>query len=174
MARPEKVAVVEEVASKIKDAKSVFLTDFTGLNVEEINKLRRSFRAASVEYRVVKNTLARLSCKAAGHEELVEYLEGPTALAFGESDPVTPAKVITEFARKTDKPKIKACLFEGVLVGTDRMGEIASLPSKNELIAKLLGTMNAPLTGLAVSLSGILRNLAYALQAVKKQKENSK
>lgn len=171
MPKPEKVAVVEDVAKKLRQAKSVFLTDFSGLNVEEINKLRKSFREASVEYRVVKNTIARLSAKSAGFEELLKYLEGPTALAFGIDDPTAPAKVITEFAKTTEKPKIKACLFEGVLIGTDRVNEIISLPSREELLAKLMATFNAPLSGIVWSLSEILRKLVYVLDGVKNQKE---
>lgn len=171
MPRPEKVAAVEEMAEKFKSAKSVFLTDFTGLNVEEINKLRRSCQAASVEYRVVKNTLARRSVRSAGCEELEPYLEGPTAIAFGMSDPVAPAKVIKEFAEKTDKPAIKVCLFEGVLIGTDKLEEIANLPNREEILGTLAVTLQAPLRGLASALSGVMRNLAYALEAVRKQKE---
>ncbi|MFQ5823454.1 MAG: 50S ribosomal protein L10 [bacterium] len=173
MPTPEKVAIVEEVTEQLKQAKSVFLTEFSGLNVEEINNLRKSFRGASVQYRVVKNTLARLSAKAAGCDELLEYLEGPTALAFGMEDPTAPAKVITEFAKETEKLKIKACLFEGVFVGTDQISEIANLPSREELLARLMRSLNAPISNLVLSLNGILRNFVYALEAVKKQKEES-
>lgn len=173
MPRPEKVAAVEALAEKLKNAKSVFLTDFTGLNVEEMNRLRKSCRGAMVEYKVVKNTLARLSAKSAGYEDLLPYLEGPTAFAFGLEDPSAPAKVITDFAKTLDKPKIKACIFEGVLIGTDRIEEIINLPTRDELLAKLLGNLNAPLFGLASVLSGLLRNFVYALQAVKDKKEQS-
>jgi large subunit ribosomal protein L10 len=173
MPTPQKIAAVEEVAEQIRQAKSVFLTDFSGLNVEQINDLRKSFKGASVQYRVVKNTLARLSAKSAGCEELIEYFEGPTALAFGMEDPVAPVKIITKFAKENEKLKIKACLFEGVLIGTDRIGEITNLPSKEELLAKLAGTLNAPISNLVFSLNGIIRKLVYALDAVMKQKEES-
>jgi large subunit ribosomal protein L10 len=173
MPKPEKVAAVEEIAQKLKQAKSVFLTDFSGLNVEDINELRRSFREASVEYRVVKNTLARLSAKSAGYDDLLDYLEGPTALAFGVEDPTAPGKVITKFAKDKAKPTIKACMFEGVLIGTDRISEIINLPSKEELLAKCAFTLNAPLSGLASALNGILRNLVYVLDGVKNQKEKN-
>ncbi|MFQ5863609.1 MAG: 50S ribosomal protein L10 [bacterium] len=174
MPTSEKIATVEEIAEQLRQAKSVFLTDFSGLNVEEINNLRKSFRGASVQYRVVKNTLARLSAKSAGLEELLEYLEGPTALAFGMEDPSAPAKIITKFSKENNKLRIKACLFEGVLVGTDRISTITNLPSKGELLAKLMGSLNAPLSNLVFSLNGILRKLVYALDAVKKQKEELK
>ncbi|MFQ6114711.1 MAG: 50S ribosomal protein L10 [bacterium] len=174
MPTPEKIAAVEEVAKQITQAKSIFLTDFSGLNVEDINDLRKSFRGASVEYRVVKNNLARLSAKSAGCEELLEYFEGPTALAFATDDPAAPAKIIAKFAKEKDKPKIKACLFEGVLIGADQISAITNLPSRDELLAKLIGGLNAPLSNLVFSLNGILRKLVFALDAVKKQKEESK
>lgn len=125
---------------------------------------------ASVQYRVVKNTLARLSAKSAGFEELLEYLEGPTAMAFGMNDPVAPAKVIDEFSKKTDKLKVKACLFEGVLFGAEDVSKIAALPSKQELLTKLAGVLNAPLSNLVFSLNGILSKLVFALNAIKDQK----
>jgi len=171
MPTPQKEEVVKEVAQSLNDAKSVFLADFTGLNVEEANELRRSFKKSAVEYRVVKNTLARRSVESAGCEELLEYLEGPTAMAFGMEDPVAPAKVIKEFSKTSDKIKIKACLFEGVLIGTDRVNSIADLPSKEELIGQLVGMLNAPISNLAQSLNGLLSKLVFALDAVKNNKE---
>jgi large subunit ribosomal protein L10 len=170
----EKEAVVQEVADKIRDSKSVFLTDFTGLNVKEISNLRRSFREASVEYKVVKNTLTRLSAKAAGFEELSSFLEGPTALAFGLDDPTAPAKVIREFTKKADKVKVKACLFEGTLIGSaDQLNRLADLPSRPEIIGTLAGVLNAPISNLACALNGVLTQVLYALNAVKDKKEKN-
>lgn len=171
MPTPQKEEAVKEVAQSLTDAKSVFLADFTGLNVEEVNALRRSFKKSAVEYRVVKNTLARRSVKSAGCEELLEYLEGPTAMAFGMEDPVAPAKVIKEFSRTSDKVKIKACLFEGVLIGRDRVSSIADLPTKEELLGQLVGVLNAPIANLASSLNGVMSKLVFALDAVRQNKE---
>jgi len=173
MPTEQKVETVAQVAEQIKEAKSVWLTDFTGLNVEEISELRRAFRGASVEYRVVKNTLARLSMKSAGHEEMIEYLEGPTAMAFGMADPVAPARVIKAFSKKSDKVKIKVCLFEGTLIGTDKLEAIANLPTRHELLGQLVGVLNAPLSNFVGALSGVMSKLVYALDAVKKQKEET-
>lgn len=171
MPTPEKEAIVEEVAEKLNEAKSVFLTDFRGLNVREANRLRRSFSDASVQYRVVKNTLARLSVKSAGCDELLEYLDGPTAMAFAMDDPSAPAKVIKEFSKESDKLTVKACLFEGVLIGTDKVGELANMPSRIELLGMLTGVLEAPLSNFVFSLNAILNKLAYALDAVRSQKE---
>jgi large subunit ribosomal protein L10 len=171
MPTAEKVAKVEEVAQSLSEAKSVFLTDFTGLNVDEINELRRSFRGQAVQYRVVKNTLARLSVKSAGCEELLEYLDGPTGLAFGNEDPAAPARVIKEFSKGNDKLKLKACLFEGTLVGADRAGDLANMPTKEQLLAQVLGGFKAPISNLAYALNGVLSKLVFALDALKQQKE---
>jgi large subunit ribosomal protein L10 len=126
-----------------------------------------------VEYKVVKNTLTRLSAKSAGFEELNEYLEGPTALAFGLDDPAAPAKVIKEFIKDSDKLKVKACLFEGSLLGEEMLSDLASLPSRDEVIGKLAGVLNAPIANLAGALNGVLAQVVNVLNAVKSQKEEN-
>jgi len=171
MPTPEKEAVVAEVAEQLKEANSVFLTDFTGLNVEEISELRRAFSGAQVKYRVVKNTLAKLSSKAAGCEDIVDYLEGPTGLAFGMDDPAAPAKVINDFIKKHQKLSVRACLFEGTLFGEERMADLASLPSREEALSQLASVLQAPISNFAFSLNAVLSKLVYALDAVREQKE---
>ncbi len=173
MPTAEKEAVVAEVAERMKDAKSIFLTEFVGLNVQEITQLRRAFSGAQVEYRVVKNTLARISAKQAGCEELLDHLQGPTAMAFGMDDPVAPAKVIKEFSKKNEKLKVRACLFEGVMFGEDRLVEIADLPTREEILAKLTGVLQAPISNLAFALKGVVSKLVYTLDAVREQKEKT-
>lgn len=173
MATPEKERIVAEVSDKMSQAKSVFLADFTGLNVQEASDLRRAFREAAVEYRVVKNTLARLSVKAVGHDGLLEYFQGPTAIAFGMGDPAAPAKVLKKFEKQTDKVKVKACLFEGTMIGSDKLSDLASLPSRDEVLGQLVSVLNAPISNLAFALNGVTSKLAYALDAVRKQKEEN-
>lgn len=171
MPRPEKEAVVEEVAEILNNAKSVFVTDFEGLDVAEISELRRKCREASVGYRVVKNTLARLAVKKIGCEEMVPYLEGPSALAYSYDDPSAPARVIAEFARTVEKPKIKMSRFEGLFFGPDKVAEIAALPSKDVLIAKLIGGLNAPMQRLIGGLGGLVQKLVRTIDAVRAEKE---
>ncbi len=172
MPTAEKEAIVADVAEQLSKASSIFLTDYKGLNVEEITKLRQAFAGANVEYRVVKNTLAKLSAKSAGCDDIVEYLQGPTALAFGMDDPVAPARVISEFSKKNEKLTVRACLFEGVLFGEERVAELASLPSRDEVLGQLVGVLQAPISNLAYALNGVLSKLVYALDAVKEKKEN--
>ena len=172
MPTAEKEAVVAEVAAQMRDANSIFLTDFIGLNVEQITELRHAFASEQVEYRVVKNTLARLSAKKADCENLLEYIDGPTAMAFGMDDPTAPAKVIKEFSKKNDFLKARACLFEGVMFGEEKLAEIASLPSRHQILSTLTGVLQAPLSNLAFALNGVVGKLVYALDAVREQKEN--
>lgn len=172
MPTPEKEATVAEIAEQMKRANSVFLTDFKGLNVQEISELRKAFAGVQVEYRVVKNTLAKLSIKQAGCEELESYFEGPTALAFGMEDPTAPAKVIKDFSKKNEKLSVRACLFEGELFGEERVADLANLPSRDEVMGQLVGVLQAPISNLAFSLNAVISKLAYALNAVKEQKEN--
>ena len=173
MPTPQKEAIVAEITEQLNEAKSVFLTDFKGLNVDEINDLRREFTNASVQYRVVKNSLARLSVKEAGCDELLEYLDGPTAIAFGMDDPVAPARVIKKFDKNSDKLSVKVGLMDGVLIDSTRVNEIASLPSKVQLLGQLSGVLNAPLSNLVLSLNAILSKLVFALNAVKENKDES-
>ena len=174
MARPEKEAAVEEIAEILQKAKGVFLTDFEGLNVEMMEELRRKCREASVGYRVVKNTLARIAAKKVGWDELVNYLQGPSAIAYSFDDPSAPARVVSEFAKKAEKPKIKVSLFEGVFYGPEKIEEIASLPPKDVLLARIVGGFNAPIQGMASSLHNLLQKFIMTLDAVRNTKEKNK
>lgn len=173
MAHSEKETVIREVTEVFQKAKSVFITDFSGLNVENMMRLRKKCGEASVSYLVVKNTLARISAKQAGFEQIGKYFKGPSAIAYSYDDPSSPARVIKEFNRTNDKPKIKVSLFEGVFYGPENMDVIASLPSKNELIAKVIGGFNSPIQGLVSSLNGLLQKLVRTLDAVKTHKEKT-
>ena len=120
---------------------------------------------------VIKNTLARIAAKNAGYDEMVGHLKGPSAIAYTFDDPSAPAKVITEFAKSQNKPVIKMSLFEGVFYGPDKVEQIAELPTRDELLARLLGGFNAPLQGFAGTLGGLLQKFAGTLDAVREKKE---
>lgn len=168
MARPEKIAIVDEIAEKIERTKSLFLTDFTGLDVEAINELRRLLRENAVEYRVVKNTLARLAVEKAGREDLKPYLVGPTAMAFGFEDPTLPAKLLSRFAQKTGKPTVKAIVFEEQLYGQEVMARLKGLPSREELLSQMVSGLKAPITQITMVLGGLLRSLMGTLEAIRR------
>ena len=166
-----KKQIVEEIKEKVDKAQGIVLVDYRGLNVEELTQLRRIYREAGVDYKVYKNTMMRFAFKDAGYEEFNEYLIGPNAVAFGFDDPVQAAKITDEFAKKHDKLEIKAGIVDGKIIGIEEIKELASLPSKEVLIAQALGGLNAPIAGFANVLQGTIRNLVYALNAVKEKQE---
>ena len=172
MARPEKEKAVEEIVEKFNQSTGVYLTDYKGLDVEEITDLRNKLREANVEFKVVKNTLARLSVNKVGYEGLLPYLTGPTAMAFALADPVAGAKILSEFAKKNDKLQIKAGLFDGVVYDEKRVKEIAQLPSKEEIYAQTVGMVVAPLRGLVNVLNGTVASLVNVLDQIKEQKQD--
>jgi len=170
MARPEKVAAVEQITEILGSAKSVFIADFQGLNVEQMSALRTKCREDSVKLVVVKNKLARIAARNAGRDEMESHFRGPSAIAFTYEDPSAPARVISAFAKDTDKPAIKVSLFEGNFYGPDKIKIIAALPSRDVLISKMLWGLNSPIQGLAGTLSGLLGKLVRTLDAVRESK----
>jgi large subunit ribosomal protein L10 len=166
-----KQPVVQEIKGKLEASKGVVLTDYRGLNVAEVTELRTKLREVGVEYKVVKNTLARIAANEIGIEGLDGYLEGPTAIAYGIEDAVAPAKVLSEFAKAHKNLEIKAGILEGKVIDLNGVKALADLPSREVLLAKLVGSMQSPLYGMANVLQGNLRNLVYVLDAVRKTKE---
>ncbi len=170
MARPEKEAAVSEIQQKFAISKSVILADYRGLNVTEVTELRKKLREAGVEYKVAKNTLTSRAAKAANIDGLDQFLSGPTALAFGINDVVIPAKILADFAKDHKKLELKGGILEGKVIGLDEVKNLANLPSREALLGQVAGMLQAPLRGLATVLSGPLRNVTYAVEAVRKQK----
>jgi large subunit ribosomal protein L10 len=170
-----KQAIVAELKEKLTGAKGAVLVNYRGLTVAQDTKLRRQLREAGVEYRVVKNTMTRIAAQEAGLEGLDVYLEGPTAMAISATDPVAPAKIIIDFVKehKLQALEVKAGLVEGNVIDEKGVKALASLPSREVLIAKMLGSMQSPITGLVNVLQGSIRNLVYALDAVRQQKESA-
>jgi large subunit ribosomal protein L10 len=169
--RDEKALVVAEIKGKLSGSISAVLVDYRGLTVDEVTQLRKEFREKGVDYKVYKNTMTELAAKELGLDGLVPFLKGPTAIAFGAKDPVAPAKILTESIKKLKKMELKAGVVEGKLIDTNGVKALAELPSREELIAKMLGSMNAPISGLVTVLGGTVRSLLYALNAVKEKKE---
>lgn len=166
-----KKLIVEEIKDKVEKSQAVVLVDYKGLNVAELTELRRNYREAGVDYKVYKNTMMRFAFKDAGLEEFNEHLVGPNALVFGFEDPVQPAKLTEEFAKDHKNLEVKAGIVDGRMVGVEEIKELASLPSKEVLIAQVLGGLNAPISGFVNVLQGTIRNLVYVLDAVKEQQE---
>jgi large subunit ribosomal protein L10 len=174
MPTPRKAEIVEEYSEKFKTSKSIFLADYSGINVAETTKLRRSFRDANVHYCVLKNTLAKLSLDKAGIEGMDEMLKGMTAFAFSDDDAAAPIRVINDFNKQKKKDEshlvVKGCVFEGRVFGADQADALSKLPSREVLLAQLVGVLKAPMTNLVNVLSGTGRNLVGTLESLKSQK----
>jgi len=165
-----KQQIVKELSQKIKDAKAMVFVDYRGLTVEQDTEMRAALRKAGVEYRVVKNTLTRFAAKENGLEELTPYLNGPTSVALSSTDPVAPAKVIAEYAKKYEALELKVGVVEGKIIDVKGINALAELPSREVLIAKVLGGFNAPISGLVNVLNGNIRGLVVALNAIAEKK----
>jgi large subunit ribosomal protein L10 len=172
MNRNEKEAVVSKVAEKVSRATAMYFADFTGLTVAEETELRREFRKSGIEYTVVKNTLARRALeRVAGYDRVHEKLVGPTGIAFSYDDVVAPAKVIRKFHEKTGKLNLKVAVIEKQVFDGSKLKELAELPSRNDLIAGILGSIQAPISGVVGAINAVMRDLVNVLDAIEKQKQ---
>jgi large subunit ribosomal protein L10 len=165
--KAQKQDVVTGLVTRLRRAPTVYVTDFTGLNVARMTELRRRLRAAGVEYVVVKNTLARRALLEAQVVGLEPHLAGATALVLGGADPMAGAKVLTDFAKEHQKPAIKAGLVEGRMVTADQVKQLAALPSRLELLAQLGGALQAPMAGFVGAMNGLLYMMMGALEALR-------
>ena len=144
-----KKPVVEEISASIKDAQSVVLVDYRGLTVEQDTRLRKQLREAGITYKVYKNTMMNFAFKGTDFEALAPYLEGPSAVAISTEDATAPARVLCKFAKEADKLEIKGGVVEGIAYDAKGIGEIAKIPSREELLSKLLGSIQSPITNFA-------------------------
>ncbi len=173
MGREEKATSIAELREKLGDARGAVLTDFRGLSVAEITELRTLLRKSAVEYTVVKNTLAKLAVKDTGLAGLAPYLEGPTGIAVSRTDPVAASKAVTAWAKGRQTFAIKGGVVEGRVVGPTEVAELAELPSREVLLARLAGALQAPLQGLVQVLSAPLQGLVRVLDQVRQRKEGA-
>jgi large subunit ribosomal protein L10 len=166
-----KEIVVQDLVEKFNKAQCVVLYDYIGLKVSEVTNLRNQFRKAGIEYKVIKNTMIKRAADIIGIQGLDPYLNGPTAVAISYEDPVAPAKILVDFIKQVKKTDIKSGILTGSVITAEGVKQLAALPSREELLARILGSMNAPVTGLVMVLSGVLRKLVYAINAIKEQRE---
>lgn len=168
-----KAAAVEDLTGRLRGASSAVLADYRGMTVAQMQDLRRKLRGGGVEMVVVKNTLARRAATAAGLGILEKELTGPVAMIFGTDDPGTPARLLTEYIRSNRKMVIKSAILQGRLLDADTVGQLADLPSREVLLSRLLGAMQAPLANLANVLQAPLGQLARTLDALRTQREKT-
>ena len=156
MAKVElKQPIVEEIKAKIDGAATVVLVDYRGLTVEQDTKLRKGLREAGCEYKVYKNTMMKRAFEGTDFAALDEHLEGPSAIAISKDDATAPARILCKFAKNAKALELKAGVVEGTLYDTDALNELAKIPSRDELISKLLGSLQSPITNLARVLNQI-------------------
>jgi large subunit ribosomal protein L10 len=171
MKRNDKEQLVTELVGKFRDAKALYYTDFTGLNVKRMTELRRRLRRENVEYVVIKNTLALRAVNESGLT--TDRLRGPTGVVFS-SDPVTAAKLLADFAKENDqKPAVKGGMLDGKALDVEQVKRLATLPSREQMLAELGGGLQAPLAAFAGALNGLLYMFAGALDALRTQREGA-
>jgi large subunit ribosomal protein L10 len=172
MPTPQKEALVAEIRGKLEGSAAVIVADYRGLSVKDMQQLRVKMREAGSEVVVYKNSLALIAVRDLGlPEELGEMLVGPTVFAFASEEPVAPAKALMAFAKDHEALQVKGGLIESAVVDAARMKAVAALPSREELVAKLLGTMQNPITGFVRVLNGPAGAFARVLRAIADQKE---
>jgi large subunit ribosomal protein L10 len=173
MVQSSKYDVVSEIKSRVADAKAIVLVDYKGINIDEVSELRNRMRAENVDYFVQKNTLIKIALNELGITGLDSYLKESTAVAVSLQDEVAPAKVIAKFKKDVmaDKqfPSFKAGYISGVVFTDQQLGKLATMPSREELLAQVLRCFNGPMQGLVCAMSGIIKKFVYAVDAIAKQ-----
>ena len=168
--KSEKIDAMKE---KFEKAQVAVVTEYKGYSVEEITTLRRNLQKEGGDYMVTKNTLAKIAAKGTNYEAIADLCKGPIALAFGFEDQVSPAKVVSKFIKDSKKGEIIGAVLEGNLLSANEAKALANLPSKEELYAKMLGSINSPASGIVGSVNAVMASLTRAIAAVRDQKEKS-
>lgn len=164
---------VKNIKKRLEKAKSITFADYIGLSSEQANQLRRQVKDADGEVMISKNTLMKVALKETENKNLSEYekdLEGPTMVIFGFSDPIAPIKALFEFAKNLEILRVKSAIIEGIYNGAEKVAKIKDIPSKEVLLAKFIGGLNAPITGFVSVMGGVQRKFAYAINAIAKKK----
>jgi large subunit ribosomal protein L10 len=173
MTKNEKVEAVAEVRELLEGANGVFAVDFSGLTVANAIRLRREFKKAGIRYKVAKNTLVKRALKdAGGYDTVLDRFVGQLGIAIGYDDPAAPARVLKEFIDpKVDIPKLSFAVIEGELFEGSRLSELAAMPSRKDMIASIMGALNAPASGIVGAINAVMRDLASVIEEVAKSKE---
>ena len=171
MNKNEKIEIIAEAKELLQKATAVYLTDYSKINVTDISEIRNQFRKKGVSYRVFKNTLFKRAIVESGKfEKLADHLEGMTGFAFASTNPVAPAKIIKKYNDTSQKLPLKACYIETEYFDGSKLAELAELPTKNELIAGILSSLNSPASGIVGSITAVIRDLVSVIDEVSKKK----
>ncbi|MBS1904621.1 MAG: 50S ribosomal protein L10 [Bacteroidetes bacterium] len=172
MTREEKAQAVAELSEILESASSIYFTDYKGLTVAQATELRNEFRKAGAKYKVAKNTLIKraLDAKGISNDQINTALEGQTGLAFGFEDPAAPARVLKEFTEKVEKLQFKAAWLDGSMYDGKQLKTLASMPTKKEIMASIVGSLHSPISGIVGVLGALQRDLVYVVDAIEKKK----
>lgn len=170
MARPEKVAEVQAITERLQAAQCIVLADYQGLTVEQMTNFRVKCRENNIDCRVVKNRLAKIACDNAETLVLKDHLKGPTAMIFGPESQVDPAKILVDFAKENDAMGIKGGYVDGQYLDATEVVALSKVPSRDELMAKIMGSLNSPAAGLAMALNGVASGLTRCIDGMAKAK----
>jgi len=168
--KEEKAVLIDQLHDELGKSQAVFITDYMGLNVEKITQLRKSIKESGGSYRVVKNTLLSRAAKDTPASKLDEFLAGPTAVAIALEDPISIAKALVNFAKDNDQLEIQSGVLGSQVLKPEDIQSLAKMPGREELLAKMLGSINAPVSNFVGVFAAMLRQLLYALSAIEKQK----
>lgn len=170
----EKKELTQRLSSLLSESGTVYVTDFTGLDVKSMTDFRARLRENGLQYRVVKNTLMRRALEGLDFPDLSEHLEGPTGLVLGRDDPVLPAKIVKEFAREhDDRPIVKVGVVDRQPIAADVVARMADLPSREELLGSIAGGLTASVAGVVGVLEGLMRDIAHLIQEVARKGETA-
>lgn len=171
MNRKEKSDIVSEVKEMIDNSTGIFLTNYSGNNVEDISDLRTAFRKEGVKYKVFKNTLFKRALEETGkYDKLSDHLVGMTGFAFASENPIAPAKIIKKYIDNNKKLSLKGCYVEDEYFDGSELNKLASIPSKNELVASILGSIMAPASGIVGAINAVMRDLVSVIDEISKTK----
>ena len=168
-----KIKIVKDIEEKFKNSSGLYFTKYTGMNVSQATKLRKSFREHSVEYKISKNTLTKIAAVNAGYSEneISKFLDGQIGIAYADSDPTAPAKIIKKFSNDNDCLEVVGLYFDGTLYDPSKYKELANLPSYEELLTKLVYGLNSPMTKVAMTLNSVMTKLAGTLTSLQENKK---
>ncbi len=170
MNKTEKAEIIAEIKGVIDNSSAVYLTDYSGINVADISELRNQFRKEGVKYKVYKNTLFERALKESGKfEKLADHLEGMTGFVFAGENPVAPAKIIKKYFDASQKLALKACYIETDYYDGSKLDQLATLPSKTDLIASIMGSLNSPASGIVGAINAVVRDLVSVVDQISKR-----
>lgn len=170
MDRNEKSEIISEIKELLESSSAVYLTDYHGINVEDISALRNQFRNEGVRYKVYKNTLVKRAFQESGkYDKIADHLTGMIGFAFTTSNPLAPAKIINKYYGDKEKLSLRACYVEGEYFDGSQLKLLATLPTKNELIASIMGSLNSPVSGIVGAINAVMRDLVSVVEQISKK-----